>query len=105
MCKMANSGGDKTALLITEQTPMACELLGSLLSRPKSSIRVVGYATTAAETLEAIGKHRPQVALISASLKEGPRSGFQLVSQVRTQHPETRSVLLVDCSDRTQVVE
>ena len=102
---MAHSGGEKTSLLITEQTPMACELLGNLLSRPKSKIRVVGYATTAAETMEAVSKHRPQVALISASLKEGPRAGFQLVSQMRSSYSETRSVLLLDSSDREQVVD
>jgi DNA-binding NarL/FixJ family response regulator len=55
--------------------------------------------------MEAVAAYQPDVALISAALNDGPQSGIQLVSELRCRYPATRCIVLVDQSDREQVVD
>ena len=96
---------EKTTLVIADGTAMGCELLRNQLSSPKYSIKVIASAVDQAGTLEVAAKHNPDVALVSAGLREGPRSGFELVRQLRAAHPKTRVILLLDSPDRDHIVE
>ena len=57
---------EKTTLVIADGTPMGCELLRNQLSSPKYGIKVVASAVDLDGSLEATGKHKPAVALVSA---------------------------------------
>jgi len=84
---------------------MACALLKNLLTKPKFRIRVVGVAVNSAGTQEAVEKHNPDVALVSAALQEGPRSGLDILRMLQSACPRTKTILLLDHSDRELVVE
>ncbi|WP_143594110.1 response regulator transcription factor [Synechococcus sp. CCAP 1479/10] len=55
--------------------------------------RILGAATTAAEGLAQVRRHRPALLLVSDRLEEG--CGVDLVVQVKARHPEVRTLLLV----------
>jgi DNA-binding NarL/FixJ family response regulator len=74
------------------------------LNRQKR-FRVVAGATTAQEVLEAVQSADLDVALISATLADGPLSGFGALRQLRVSCPEVKSVILLDAHERNMVVD
>ena len=105
MGKKSEPRKGKITLHITERAPMSCALLKEVLSKPRFMIRVVGSAVDSQGTLEAVKQTNPDVALISAVLQEGVRSGLEILRQLRSLYPGTRSILLLDYPDRSMVVE
>ena len=92
------------SVLVADENRMACQLLTSSLQR-NSNFRVVGCATSMSEVLAALKQEPAQVAVISANLQDGPLSGFQLLRELRSSHPRTRAVLLLDSPNRELVVD
>ena len=84
---------------------MACALVKDLLSKPRHAIRVVGSAVDVAGTLEAVEREKPDVVLVSAVLQEGPRAGLGILAALRSAQPRTKTMLLMDHSERELVVE
>lgn len=60
--------------------------------------RILGAATTAAEGLAQVLRHRPALLLVSDRLEEG--CGVDLVVQVKARHPEVRTLLVVSQEHR-----
>ena len=101
----AVSQSDKAiSVLVADENRMACQLLTSSLQR-NNNFRVMGCATSMGQVLEFLKQEEAQVAVISANLQEGPLSGFQLLRELRASHPRTRTILLLDSSDRDLVVD
>ena len=92
------------SVLVADENRMACQLLTSSLQR-NNNFRVVGFATSMSEVLESLKEDEAQVAVISANLQDGPLSGFQLLRELRSSHPRTRTILLLDSSERDLVVD
>lgn len=83
---------------------MSSQLLVSSLQRT-SRFNVVGYATAPVEALDLLNSHPLDVAVVSAKLRDGPLSGFNLLREIRYLQPETRVILLLDSPDRELVVD
>jgi len=83
---------------------MACELIMGALNRYEH-FHVAASATTAQEVLEAVQSADLDVALIFATLAEGPLSGFGVLRQLRECSPEVRPVMLLDGSERHLAVD
>jgi two-component system nitrate/nitrite response regulator NarL len=83
------------SVLVADQNLMAGQLLGSSLSS-KSGFKIVGTAVDVEQALQMFARERADIALIAANLKDGPRSGFSLLRQLRAAHPGTRTVVLLD---------
>ena len=94
-----------TTLILADSNPMGCELLAESLSQPRYGIKVVASAMDGPGVLEAVSKHQPDVILMSAVLREGPRSGINILRELRRNHHEVRAVVLLDTSERNMVVE
>jgi DNA-binding NarL/FixJ family response regulator len=92
------------SVLVADENRMACQLLTSSLQR-NNNFRVVGCATSMSEVMGFLHQEEAQVAVISANLQDGPMSGFQLLRELRASHPRTRTILLLDSSDRDLVVD
>jgi len=60
--------------------------------------RILGAATTAAEGLAQVLRHRPALLLVSDRLEEG--CGVDLVVQVKARRPEVRTLLVVSQEHR-----
>jgi len=101
----AATEAEKTiSVLVADENRMACQLLTSSLQR-NSNFRVIGCATSMSEVLQSLKQEPAQVAVISVNLQDGPLSGFQLLRELRSSHPQTRAVLLLDSSERDLVVD
>ncbi|MGZ4824520.1 MAG: LuxR C-terminal-related transcriptional regulator [Terriglobales bacterium] len=94
---------DSIHILVAESTVLACELLANSLSRT-STLAVVGWEVDSAAVLATISRVKPDVALISSNLKDGPGKGLALVSELRIKHPGIRSVILLDKTDRQATI-
>jgi two-component system nitrate/nitrite response regulator NarL len=91
-------------VLIVDATAMACELLASALTRT-SQMKVVGWEVDCAAALATVTRVKTDVALISSNLQDGPGKGLSLASELRSRHPEIRSVILLDSADRQSTVD
>ena len=68
-------------------------------------IRVVGCATESVEIPRGLSKNSPDVAIISADLRDGRNMGIQATREIRVSHPHVHIIVLVDSPRRTMVVE
>lgn len=91
-------------LMIFDATKMGCQLLAHVLESFSDQLKIVGQSTSSIITADS-PVHGADVALISASLSEGPGSGFKLVREIRQGANAARCILLLDDCDRGQVVE
>lgn len=93
-----------TRVIIFEASEMGCQLLAHELEKSTYGLQVVGYRSSAPE-LEASLAQGADVALISANLKDGPLSGFNVLRALRPYRGSLRSVMLLDRDDPEQVLE
>jgi DNA-binding NarL/FixJ family response regulator len=92
------------SVLIASKAAMVGELLAGALNR-KPHFRVIASVTTAREVLEAAGAVDLDVALISATLADGPLSGFAALRHLRESAPNVKTVLLLDSSESNLVFD
>ena len=89
---------------MADATLMACGMVSAGLKR-HPQFEVVGIAASVDELLRLVERARPEVALISATLQDGPLSGLAVVSQIHGEFPETRLIVLIDRSEPDLVVQ
>ena len=98
---------DAIRVFVADSTLMGNELLAAALSRERRFC-VTGTAERGEKLLEEIGNiqiHQPiDAAIISANFG-GPSAGARLARRVLALHPGIRLVMLLECSERTAVVE
>jgi DNA-binding NarL/FixJ family response regulator len=82
-------------LLIADQSNMDCQLLKNALMRSRSNFRCVGSAVSHAGVIELMQVHRPDIALISESLQNGPLTGFGTLRELRASFPQTDVIVLL----------
>jgi DNA-binding NarL/FixJ family response regulator len=99
-----NSTQPVTRVLIAEGTRMASRLLADALSQ-QTSLEVVAATCGANESLLAVAEKRPDVILLSDSLEDDSKRGFELAKELRIAAPEARVVLLLDNCRAESVVE
>jgi DNA-binding NarL/FixJ family response regulator len=90
--------------LFANPNQLTRELVMTALNRHQQ-FRVVATPTTAQEVLDAVQSADVDVALISATLADGPLSGLAVLRQVCECSPEVKSVILLDCSERHLVTD
>jgi len=92
------------AVLIASASSMTSELLAGALNR-QSCFRVVAHATTSQEVLEALQSMDLDVALIGATLADGPLTGLGALRQIREHFPEVKTVVLLDNPEHNLIVD
>ncbi len=78
---------------------MGCQLLCRALETSPNQIKVVAQAIKGREILTALTRQKPQVALISSSLEEGPQAGFSVMQEVYGTFPQARPIMLLENSE------
>jgi DNA-binding NarL/FixJ family response regulator len=89
---------------VADATLMACGLVSARLKR-HPQLQVVGYAASVDELIRMMEQARPEVALISATLQNGPFSGLAIVPEICSKYPGTRVILMTDRSEPELVVQ
>jgi len=91
-------------VLAADATRMNSQLLAAALERDKR-FEVLDPVPDARGIIAAVAKQKPAVVVISAELDDDKRKGFEVARELRALHAETRVVMLLDSSERSQVVE
>ncbi len=78
---------------------MGCQLLCRALETSPNQIKVVAQAIKGRDILTALTRQKPQVALISSSLEEGPQAGFSVMQEVYGTFPHARPIMLLENSE------
>lgn len=97
--------GTAVNVFIADASRMGCQLMATALCRSRYRLAVVGYATNSNEIRSGLAKSDVHVAVIGAQLRDGTMAGFDLTREVRTSHPSTNVILMLDLIDRATVVE
>ncbi len=84
---------------------MSCQLLGAALRDCQHHFDVISYATNSREITEAVAQREPNIAVVSANLKDGPVASLRAVRDLRACHPEVRSIFLMEEEDPAVVVD
>jgi DNA-binding NarL/FixJ family response regulator len=92
----------KISILLAIGPTLAAELSVQAFNR-QPSFRVVSRATTVDEAVEAARTLKIDVALITSSLKDGPRSGILALQKMNQSFPSLKSVIFFENSE-TQLV-
>jgi DNA-binding NarL/FixJ family response regulator len=91
-------------VLAADATRMNSQLLASALERDKR-FQVLDPVSDARGIIAAVAKEKPAVVVISADLDDEKGKGFEIARELRTLHADARVVMLLDASERNQVVE
>jgi two-component system nitrate/nitrite response regulator NarL len=92
-------------LLISDDSPMGCQLLKSALSRSRSHFRIVGCAVSKADIIRSMKSHPPDIALISDSLQDGPLTGFGVLGELHNSFPKTSVIVLLKSASEDLIID
>lgn len=95
---------DRIRVFAADNTSMNTQLLVEALGRD-GQFHMAPPAIKETEVVPAVKRERVHVALISARQGSDTRAGFGLSREIRTGSPGTRIIMLLDSSDRSQVIE
>lgn len=91
-------------VLAADATRMNSQLLAAALERDKR-FEVLDPVSDTRGIIAAAAKEKPAVVVISAELDDDKRKGFEIARELRNLQADIRIVMLLDSSERSQVVE
>ena len=97
--------GKAVTVFIADSSALECQLMVRALQQCGKPIKAVGCAVESAEIPKELRRSSPDVAIISADLRDGRSAGLQILRHVRDCHPHVRIIVLVESSERAVVVE
>ena len=90
---------------VADATRMNSELMVTALKRCRSNFDVQTLTSNSSIAFRELQDSRPDVAIISARLEDGPLTGFRILHELRAVETKIPSVMLLDCNDRELVVD
>ncbi len=95
---------ERFGVLVADYDTLTCRLLAGRLRKHKL-FEVTECSESPRGVLEGIRKVRPSVVLISTILRDAPKGGFAVLSDLRTSFPSVRPIMLLDRPEKHLVVE
>jgi DNA-binding NarL/FixJ family response regulator len=92
----------RVSVLLADSTPLTAYLITEALRRDRSLAITNTEASSVILTATAL---EPDVAIISEQLQGKAGKGFEVLREMRSAVPNTRTVLLLDSAERDSVVE
>lgn len=99
----APTEGHVVSVLISDSTRIGAELLAAALRGCPYPIEVVGTALSSDEVRTGLANYKPDIAVLSACLKDGRTAGFGLAREIRSSFSQTDVVMMLDIVDRATV--
>lgn len=90
---------------VADATRMNSELTVGALKRCHSNFDVQALTSNSLVAFSELQDYRPDVAVISARLEDGPLTGFKILHQLRATESKTPTVMLLDSTERDLVVD
>jgi DNA-binding NarL/FixJ family response regulator len=88
-------GDNKIRVLVADNSRIYTGLLADALTRDPL-LEVIPFELQVSELVRSAIEQNIDVLIVSSNLDEKPSRGVEIVRELRTQHPKTRSVLLPD---------
>ncbi len=101
----ALSTGSLVQILIAEANQLNCQLVASALHPKRFRVEVAASAVDSKRALTLLKELKPDVAIISAQLQDGPRAGYSVLQELRALQFKTRAIMLLDVRTRDLVVD
>jgi two-component system nitrate/nitrite response regulator NarL len=92
-------------VLVAEASFLHCQLVQNIFRPKRTGIVVVAYSVDSRDALVQLKEHAPDVAVISARLREGPLEGYRVLRELHLLQSKTRAVMLLDSRDRDLVID
>jgi len=84
---------------------MNSQLIVGALKRCHSNFDVQALTSNSLTAFDELQNYRPDVAVISARLQDGPLTGFNILHQLRASELNAPTVMLLDSTERDLVVD
>jgi DNA-binding NarL/FixJ family response regulator len=91
-------------VLVADATPMDCQLISEAIQR-HNNLRVISHTVSSSDTISAVRKAQPDVALISVRLQDGALAGLAALRGLRALQPRSRIVMVFDHDERELIIE
>lgn len=95
----------RIGVLIADADNVGSELMASALKRCHNHFDVVARANSATDAINKLERLRPDVALVSPELQDGPQTGFKVLKKLRESHPKTVAVMILPSSKPESVID
>ena len=95
---------DAIRVAVADATRMNSELMVTALKRSRNNFEVQTLTSNSSIAFRELQDSRPDVAVISARLEDGPLTGFRVLHELHAAETKTSSVMLLDSADRDLVV-
>jgi DNA-binding NarL/FixJ family response regulator len=96
---------ERIRVLVAECNRMASQLMETVLQKHRQKFEVHAITSGASETFQELEKIKPDVAVISAELRDGSLAGFRVLQQLRNSKLNAAPVLLLNSVDRELVMD
>jgi two-component system, NarL family, nitrate/nitrite response regulator NarL len=103
--KLHEVPGERIRVLIADADKMGSQLMASALRRCRNYFDVVAVASSSPDAIRDLDTHKPHVALVSAELQDGLQTGFKVLRELRSSHPGTAAIMLLQSTQRDPVVD
>ena len=105
MHSAAQHSAERIRVGIAEASRMGGQLIASELSRPRNNFEGFTCHSNSFGAFKELLDYKPDVAVISARLEDGPLSGFIVLHQLRASEWKTPAIILLDSADRELVID
>jgi DNA-binding NarL/FixJ family response regulator len=105
MQKAQQSRNSVVTVLVAESNQLNCQLVESAFRPRRNRVSVVASAIGSQHALTLLNERKPDVAVISARLQEGPLEGYRVLSELRSLQTATRAIMLLESRERDLVVD
>jgi two-component system nitrate/nitrite response regulator NarL len=105
MRQMSQPTSTNISVLIADADRMSGHLIADGLTRGRHDIDVVAISNNSLETIRALEKSRPNVALINVHLEDGRLTGYNVLQSLQSHSPKTAAIMLIPDSERDLVVD
>jgi two-component system, NarL family, nitrate/nitrite response regulator NarL len=90
---------------VADATRMNSQLIVGALKRCHMNFDVHTLTSNSSVAFRELQSYRPNVAVISARLEDGPLTGFKILHQLRASESKIPTVMLLDSTERELVVD
>lgn len=96
---------ERIHVLVADADPMGSQLIAGALKRCRNQFDIVAMSSNSSDAILKLNEHKPDVAVISAELQDGPLMGFKVLNELRVAQFKTAPVMLLRDSERDLVID
>ena len=93
------------SIAVIQRTALATQLLCRALDQQPEDFAVIPCGHTFADFLAQVSTKRPEMAVVDEVLPGHPTGGIKMVRELRVATPDTRAIVLLECSESQQVID